>query len=66
MLNLPSAEQAITDAKAVADLLGIDHRVLGVAESFESHVVQPSIDVYMSGAVCYIGDELIAGGWIND
>jgi len=44
-----TADGAITDAKRVADTLGIEHHVIDCTNLFESRVIDPMIDEYKAG-----------------
>ena len=42
-------QKAIEDAKRIADFLGIEHRVLDVADNFKNEVLQYFTDSYLRG-----------------
>jgi len=49
LFNHANADKAVSDAKAVADQLGIPHHVLDLHEQFAQKVMQPFADTYLQG-----------------
>ena len=49
-MECESTDAAIHDARAVANVLGIEHHVYDCAQTFHDEVIQPFVDVYEEGA----------------
>ncbi|MCD8315820.1 MAG: tRNA 2-thiouridine(34) synthase MnmA, partial [Eggerthellaceae bacterium] len=49
MCDSPESEKSISDAKAVAEKLGIEHLVIDARNDFETNVIEPFIEGYANG-----------------